>query len=222
MFKVGTIVLVVGAGLVAQEIKKVPIHPTPASSGQAMFTTYCAACHGAGGKGDGPAANALKKRPADLTQLARKNNGTLPDVRVMTFITGDEAIAAHGSRDMPAKHFLQLMLHQTGQARPRVINVDGHPAYATAIAELKQSGELGRRCRCRPSTHMNKVLEQDHRFIKKRIAASLWFRSVGGALNTIAGYESMHMIRKGQLRWLPKGDVVGQVWFIHQVYGIAA
>jgi hypothetical protein len=32
----------------------------------------------------------------------------------------------------------------------------------------------------------------------------------------------MHMIRKGQVRWLPKGDVVGQVWFIHQVYGIAA
>jgi transposase, IS6 family len=42
------------------------------------------------------------------------------------------------------------------------------------------------------------------------------------ALNTIAGYESMHMIRKGQIRWLPKGDVVGQIRFIHQVYGIAA
>jgi transposase-like protein len=104
------------------------------------------------------------------------------------------------------------MLHQTGQARLRVINLDGHPAYATAIAELKQSGELGRRGR----------LEQDHRFIKKRITASLWFRSVGGALNTIAGYESMHIIRKGQVRWLPKGDVVGQIRFIHQVYGIAA
>jgi len=35
--------------------------------------------------------------------------------------------------------------------RPRVINVDGHPAYARAIAELKRSGDLGRRCRCRPS-----------------------------------------------------------------------
>jgi IS6 family transposase len=68
---------------------------------------------------------------------------------------------------------------------------------------------------------MNNVLEQVHRFIKKRIAASLWFRSVGGALNTIARYKSMH-IRKGQVRWLAKGDVVGQVRFIHQVYGIAA
>ena len=69
---------------------------------------------------------------------------------------------------------------------------------------------------------MNNVLEQDHRFIKKRIAASLWFRSVGGALYTIAGYESMHMIRKGQIRWLQKADVVGQNRFIHQIYGIAA
>ena len=126
------------------------------------------------------------------------------------------------NRDLvAAKHFLQLVLHRTGR-RPRVINVDGHPAYATAISELKQSGELGRRYRCRPSPYMNNVLEQDHRFIKKRIAASLWFRSVGGALNTIAGYELMHMIRKGQIRWLAKGDVVGQIRFIHQVYGIAA
>jgi transposase, IS6 family len=126
------------------------------------------------------------------------------------------------NRDLlAAKQFLQLALHRT-ESRPRVINVDGHPAYATAISELKQSGELGRRCRCRPSPYMNNVLEQDHRFVKKRIAASLWFRSVGEALNTIAGYESMHMIRKGQIRWLAKGDVVGQIRFIHQIYGIAA
>jgi 4-hydroxybenzoate polyprenyltransferase len=36
---------------------------------------------------------------------------------------------------------------------------------------------------------MKSVLEQDHRFIKKRIAATLWFRSVGCALNRIASYE---------------------------------
>ena len=69
---------------------------------------------------------------------------------------------------------------------------------------------------------MNNVVEQDHRFIKKRIAASLGFRSIAGALNTIDGYEAMHMIRKGQVRWLPKGDVVGQRAFIHFLFGIAA
>src|SRR5438874_889324 len=50
-----------------------------------------------------------------------------------------------------AKHFLQLALWRVGQVRPRVINVDGHPAYATAISELKQSAEIGKQCRCRPS-----------------------------------------------------------------------
>src|SRR5215469_13031758 len=52
------------------------------------------------------------------------------------------------NRDLvAAKQFLQLALQRT-ERRPRVINVDGHPAYATAISELKESGELGRRCRC--------------------------------------------------------------------------
>jgi transposase, IS6 family len=97
-------------------------------------------------------------------------------------------------RDLTAaKLFLRLALSRTSGPLPRVINVDGHPAYAGAIAEVKQSGDLGRRCRCRPSPN---VIEQDHRLIKKRIAASLWFRSAEGASRTIDGYEAMHLIRK--------------------------
>jgi IS6 family transposase len=53
-------------------------------------------------------------------------------------------------RDLTAaKLFLRLALSGSGRIRPRVINVDGHPAYARAVTELKRSGELGRRCRCR-------------------------------------------------------------------------
>lgn len=104
-----------------------------------------------------------------------------------------------------AKLFLRQALSKLGVSRPRVINVDGHPAYPRAIADLKCLGELGQRCRCRPSPYLN-ILEQDHRFLKKRITASLWFRSVDGALRTIEGYEAMHMIRKGQVRWLAKDD----------------
>jgi transposase-like protein len=120
-----------------------------------------------------------------------------------------------------AKLFLRLALSGGGPS-PRVINVDGHPAYASAIAELKQSGELGGRCRCRTSPYMNNIIEQDHRFIKKRITAGLGFRSAEGAWRTIEGYETMHAIRKGQIRWLAKGDVVGQLQFIHALFGIAA
>ena len=66
------------------------------------------------------------------------------------------------------------------------------------------------------------MVEQDHRFVKKRVVASQWFRSVDGALNTIAGYEAMNIIRKGQIRWLPKTDTVGQMSFIERIFGIAA
>ncbi|MDQ1468591.1 MAG: transposase, family [Bryobacterales bacterium] len=69
---------------------------------------------------------------------------------------------------------------------------------------------------------MNNVIEQDHRFVKKRVVASQWFRSVEGALNTIAGYEAMNIIRKGQIRWLAKGDIVGQTRFIERTPGLAA
>lgn len=54
-----------------------------------------------------------------------------------------------------------------------------------AFSELRQSGELGRRCRCRPCPYLNNFVEQDHRFIKKRIAAARWFRSVTGARNAL-------------------------------------
>ena len=33
------------------------------------------------------------------------------------------------------------------------------------------------------------------------------------------GYEMLHMIRKGQVRWLPKGDVLGQIQFIREILG---
>jgi transposase, IS6 family len=75
---------------------------------------------------------------------------------------------------------------------------------------------------CRTAPYLNNVIEQDHRFIKRRIEASLWFRSVEGACRTIEGYEAMHAIRKGQVRWLAKGDPIAQRQFIHTIFGIAA
>ena len=124
MFRMAALVLIVGTALVAQEVKKANIQPTPASSGQAEFKEYCAVCHGAGAKGDGPAAEALKKRPADLTQLARKNNGAFPEVHVMNYITGDEAVVAHGSRDMPMWGQLFHTLNPSNEAVSKVrVNV---------------------------------------------------------------------------------------------------
>src|SRR5215510_10652722 len=121
-----------------------------------------------------------------------------------------------------AKSFLQLAISRAGRIRPRVINVDGHPAYPAAVAELKRSGVLGLSCQCRCSRYMNNMIEQDHRFVKKRVVASQWFQSVDGALSTIVGYEAMNIVRKGQIRWLPKTDIVGQIRFVERTFGIAA
>jgi len=82
-------------------VQEVNAPSTQTFSGDELFKTYCAVCHGAGGKGDGPAAEALKKRPADLTQLSRKNNGKFPALAVKNYINGADTVAAHGSRTMP-------------------------------------------------------------------------------------------------------------------------
>jgi transposase-like protein len=58
------------------------------------------------------------------------------------------------------------------------------------------------------------------RGIKRRVNASQGFRSFDGAWRTIQGYEVLHMIRKGQERWLPKGDVLGQIQFIRETLGL--
>ena len=69
--------------------------------GADLYRQYCATCHGHEGRGDGPVADALRRRPADLTQIARRNGGKFPELRVMSFIKGDLSPAAHGSREMP-------------------------------------------------------------------------------------------------------------------------
>jgi mono/diheme cytochrome c family protein len=82
-------------------IRTAPAEPAPASSGRDMYRAYCAACHGADGRGDGPASAALKSRSLDLTGLAKRNAGKFPELRVFGAINGDLRVTAHGSKDMP-------------------------------------------------------------------------------------------------------------------------
>jgi len=82
-------------------IKHVPIKPTSAASGQEMYKTYCAVCHGTDGKGNGPAAEALKVPPTDLTTMATRNSGKYPALRVAAIIRGEAVLAAHGTKEMP-------------------------------------------------------------------------------------------------------------------------
>jgi len=82
-------------------LKKVPAHPAQTVSGKLLFREYCAVCHGADGKGGGPAASALKIPPSDLTQIAARNGGKFPEVKVQHAINGENTPSAHGSKEMP-------------------------------------------------------------------------------------------------------------------------
>jgi len=83
-----------------KEVKKAPVPVTSAASGSEMFNSYCAACHGKDGKGNGPAATALKVPPANLTLLSKKNNGKFPADHISAVLQNG-LTAAHGSTDMP-------------------------------------------------------------------------------------------------------------------------
>ena len=70
--------------------------PAPETTGASDFTTYCAVCHGPAGKGDGELAGELAKKPADLSGLAKRNNGEFPTTRVMAQIWGYAGAKAQG------------------------------------------------------------------------------------------------------------------------------
>jgi len=108
-------------------IKNVSLRPTSAASGKEMFDMYCAVCHGADGKGGGPAALALKKRPTDLTQLAARNGNRYPELMVTETLTG-RAIDAHGSQEMPVwgDLFKSLGSGANGFVRLRIVNLTSY------------------------------------------------------------------------------------------------
>ena len=110
----------------------------------------------------------------------------------------------------------------TPLSAPRVINVDKNAAYPKAMAELKTAGILPEQVELRQVKYLNNLIEQDHRFIKRLVKPGMGFFSLETAGRTLQGYEVMHMIRKGQVRGVGKGDITGQVAFIASLFGVAA
>lgn len=90
-----------GIAQTTPQIKEVPVKRTSPASGKQMYANYCAACHGVDGRGNGPAAVALKDHPTDLTQLAKENGGKFPDLHVSAVLQFGSEHPAHGSKDMP-------------------------------------------------------------------------------------------------------------------------
>jgi transposase, IS6 family len=107
-----------------------------------------------------------------------------------------------------AKRLFRKALGDRSHRQPRVINTDLAPIYSSAIPDSKKEGALRNCCRHGPVQYLNNILEQDHRAIKRRVNAKEGFREFRAARRTIQGYEAVHRIRKGQVRWVAGDDLL--------------
>lgn len=107
-------------------VKREPAPMTSPASGKEMFVSYCASCHGKDAKGDGPAANALKQLPADLTTLAKRNGGKYPTDKVTSILRGQTKLMAHGDQEMPVwgPVFWRLSQGREEQVQMRIANLN--------------------------------------------------------------------------------------------------
>ena len=79
-------------------------HAADLAEGIDLYRNHCAACHGAEGDGDGPAAPAMRTPVPSLRVLARRNGDVFPTDAVTAYIDGRELKTAHGNREMPTRY----------------------------------------------------------------------------------------------------------------------
>jgi hypothetical protein len=115
-----------------------------------------------------------------------------------------------------------VTLGQPHTANSRTITVEKNPACPRAVAEMKRDGELWRFSRLRQSKFLNNIVEQDHRRVKRLVRPGIGFGGVRTARRTLAGYEAMAMVRKGQVRGIGGRDMRAQASFVAGLFQVAA
>ena len=121
-----------------------------------------------------------------------------------------------------AKRFFRKMMRAEHRRLPFSISVDKNAAYPDAFSASQDEKVIPHDCKLRRVKYLNNVIEQDHRFIKKKVRASQCFKSFHAAERTLEGIEAVNMIRKGQVKRLAGNDVQGQAKFVASLFGIAA
>ena len=126
--------LAAGVSYADQSASKVtiPVNKTAPTSGKLMYAGYCAPCHGADARGQGPVASALKTPPTDLTALSRSNNGKFPDTHVVTVLQSGVAIPSHGSPEMPVWGPILGKMNQ-GNSQERMLRISNLSRYLESI-----------------------------------------------------------------------------------------
>ncbi len=121
-----------------------------------------------------------------------------------------------------AKRFFRKAMRADHRRLPFSINVDTCAAYPDAFVALQDECVLPADCNLRRIKYLNNIIEQDHRFIKKKVRASQGFGSLHTAERTLEGIEAVNMIRKGQVKRLKGSDAEGQAKFVASLFQIAA
>jgi transposase-like protein len=121
-----------------------------------------------------------------------------------------------------AKRFFKKMMRAEHRRFPFSISVNKNAAYPVAFSASQEERIVPQDCKLRRVKYLNNVIEQDHRFIKKKVRASQCFKSFHTAERTLEGIESVNMMRKGQVKRLAGSDAQGQAKFVASLFGIAA
>jgi transposase-like protein len=121
-----------------------------------------------------------------------------------------------------AKRFFKKMMRADHRRLPFTISVGKNAAYPEAFTSSQMEKVLPHDCKLRRVKYLNNIIEQDHRFIKKRVRACLGYRSFDTAERTLQGVEAMNMMRKGQVKRLNGSNAMGQAKFIQNLFQVAA
>lgn len=121
-----------------------------------------------------------------------------------------------------AKRFFKKVVRADRRRLPFTIGTDKHASYPEAFAASVREKVLPPDCKLRRVKYLNNVIEQDHRFIRRMWRAMQCFRSFHTAERKLEGIESLHMIRKGQVKRLDGMDAAGQAMFVAPLFGVAA
>jgi transposase-like protein len=121
-----------------------------------------------------------------------------------------------------AKRFFKKVMRADHRRLPFSSSVDKNAAYPEAFTSSQDEKILPLDCKLRRVKYLNNVIEQDHRFIKKKVRASQCFKSFHTAERALEGIESVNMMRKGQVKRLAGNDARGQAKFVASMFGVAA
>jgi transposase, IS6 family len=113
-----------------------------------------------------------------------------------------------------ALRYFKKVMRADYRRLPFTISVDKNAAYPEAFTTSQDEKVLPRDCKLRRVKYLNNIIEQDHRFIKKRVRACLGYRSFDTDERTLRGVEAVNMMRKGQVKRLAGRDAVGQSKFV--------